>query len=73
MSETRRKRKPRKNGRKPEEENTSESEATVPKGIIEKQYNQEDPKQRLREKIKQMQKDRAKGSYVCEENANHEY
>ena len=43
MSETRRKRKPRKNGRKPEEENTSESESTVPKGIIERQYNQEDP------------------------------
>lgn len=30
-------------------------------------------KAQLRDRIKQMQKDRAKGSYVCEENANHEY
>tara|TARA_B100000214_G_C23908452_1_gene600055 strand:+ start:795 stop:1025 length:231 start_codon:yes stop_codon:yes gene_type:complete len=30
-------------------------------------------RQQLRDTIKQMQKDRAKGSYVCEENANHEY
>jgi stalled ribosome alternative rescue factor ArfA len=32
-----------------------------------------DAKQRLRERIRSMQKDRGKGSYACEENANHSY
>ena len=41
-------------------------------------HNTDNPKNQflkaqLRDRIKQMQKDRAKGSYVCEENANHEY
>ena len=30
-------------------------------------------REKIRDRIRQMQKDRAKGSYVCEENANHEY
>jgi len=32
-----------------------------------------DPRQKLRDRIKSMQKDRQRGSQACEENANHEY
>lgn len=50
---------------------------TEPKGREEKRkqnyHDNVDPRQRLRDKIKAMQKDRAKGSTACEENANHEY
>ena len=68
------KRKPSKNSRNKQTEETS---GTVPKGIIEKQktkYKENtELREQLRDRIRQMQKDRAKGSYVCEENANHEY
>jgi len=66
------KRKPNRKSR-----NTSTEEKSVPQGVHEKKqevkYENKDLKQRLRDKIKQCQKDRAKGSYTCEENANHEY
>jgi len=32
-----------------------------------------DPRQKLRDRIKSLQKDRQRGSQACEENANHEY
>ena len=32
-----------------------------------------DPRQKLRDRIKSMLKDRQRGSQACEENANHEY
>ena len=70
------KRRPKKSSRAPEDEDAS-TPKSVPKGQQEKAKTKyidtTDPKQRLRDRIKQMQKDRAKGSYVCEENANHEY
>lgn len=68
MSENRRK-KPNKKGRNAD--NDTNQEKTEPKNR--KQINLDDPKERLRARIKQMQKDRAKGSNKCEENANHEY
>ena len=54
-----------------------EPDKSVPKGREEKTRQQYKdtvtPRQKLLDRIKQMQKDRAKGSYACEENANHEY
>jgi len=70
MSENRRK-KPNKKGRNTD--NDPNQEQTEPKNRKQKQINLDDPKERLRARIKQMQKDRAKGSDKCEENANHEY
>lgn len=66
-------RKPKKSSRS----KMTEEEKSVPEGqkqkADEKYKDTVDPRQRLRDKIKQMQKDRARGSYACEENANHEY
>ncbi len=77
MSPARRK-KPNKKKRSPQDEDGATPIAqSEPKGREEKRkqnyQDNVDPRQRLRDKIKAMQKDRAKGSTTCEENANHEY
>ena len=68
------KRKPRKPSR---HEDSDDQNNTIPKNIIKKEAEQKKQnmglREQLRDRIRQMQKDRAKGSYVCEENANHEY
>jgi len=67
--------KPSKKKRAPQDDSSTVS--SVPKGRQEKNAqilkDTVDPRQRLRDKIKAMQKDRARGSTACEENANHEY
>ena len=72
-----RRRKPNKKKRSTQEDDTSSSVQTEPKGREEKHKQRYveniDPRQRLRDKIKAMQKNRAKVSTFCEENANHEY
>ena len=71
-----RRRKPNKKKRSTQDDDISSSQ-TEPKGREEKHKQSYleniDSRQRLRDKIKAMQKDRTKGSTVCEENANHEY
>lgn len=75
MSYTNQRKKPSKKNRAPETNTDQSTQSTsIPKKTENKQnHNLLDPRQRLRDKIKAMQKDRAKGSYACEENANHEY
>lgn len=65
--------------RKPSKKNRNQQE-TIPQETVHREPRSkkektsiDDPRQRLRDKIKSMQKDRAKGSYACEENANHEF
>jgi hypothetical protein len=61
--------------RKPSKKNRNQQDTVPqePQNKKEKKTSIDDPRQRLRDKIKSMQKDRAKGSYACEENANHEF
>ena len=68
-----RRRKPSKKNRNQQETVPQETVPREPQNKKEKKSSIDDPRQRLRDKIKSMQKDRAKGSYACEENANHEF
>ena len=70
--ESTRRRKPSKKNRNQQETVSQETIPREPRSKKEK-TSIDDPRQRLRDKIKSMQKDRAKGSYACEENANHEF
>ena len=72
-SDTQNRKKPNKKKRAPQE--TSQEPTVVPPPPTKPGQNIDtfDPKQRLRAHLNSMKKDRAKGSFSCEENANHDY
>ena len=68
-----RRRKPSKKNRNQQDPAQQDTVPREPRNKQEKKNSTNDARQRLRDKIKSMQKDRAKGSYACEENANYEF
>lgn len=73
-SDTQKRKKPNKKKRAPQETSQDPTIEKTPEATHQSQNNDPfDPRQRLRMVIASMKKDRAKGSFSCEENANHDY
>jgi hypothetical protein len=70
-ADTQKRKKPNKKKRTPQETSQDPTIEKTPEATHQSQYN--DSRQRLRMVIAAMKKDRAKGSFSCEENANHDY